>query len=342
MARQVLSDDKGKCLNLRDLERPWRQPQSEELKKPGWDGINLTTISEGHVRFVELSNKGARMGFKIPAQCGANMTWTRTLSAEMELWQQVKPYTIHSTLRLKLSEKYGKEIVPEDKPIPAHLLGNMWAQSWGNIYPLLAPTTGGRGYDLTQILKSRNTDPKQMVHYGESFFTSLGFEQLPPSFWERSMLVKPVDHEAVCHASAWDIDFEKDVRLKMCIQINEEDFSTVHHELGHNYYQMAYAGQPFLFRDSANDAFHEAIGDTIALSVTPPYLKQIGLIGNTPDPAADIGFLLNRALDKVAFLPFGYLVDQWRWKVFSGEVGPVITTRRGGICAKYRELRPGT
>jgi peptidyl-dipeptidase A len=134
--------------------------------------------------------------------------------------------------------------------------------------------------------------------------------------------VKPADHDVVCHASAWDIDYEKDVRLKMCININEEDFSTVHHELGHNYYQMAYDKQPFLFRDSANDAFHEAIGDTIALSVTPPYLKQLGLIEKVPEPNADIGFLLNRALDKVAFLPFGYLVDQWRWRVFSGDIKP--------------------
>ena len=156
----------------------------------------------------------------------------------------------------------------------------------------------------------------------KSFFTSLGFDQLPPTFWERSLFLKPADREVVCHASAWDIDYEKDVRLKMCVQINEEDFSTVHHELGHNYYQMAYSTKPFLFRDSANDGFHEAIGDTIALSVTPAYLKQLGLIDKVPDQTADIGFLLNRALDKVAFLPFGYLVDQWRWKVFSGEVGP--------------------
>ncbi|MGH9907627.1 MAG: M2 family metallopeptidase, partial [Pyrinomonadaceae bacterium] len=174
---------------------------------------------------------------------------------------------------------------------------------------------------LTAILKARNTDEKQMVRYGETFFSSLGFEALPGTVWERSLFVKPVDREVVCHASAWDIDFEKDVRLKMCIQIREEDFSVVHHELGHNYYQMAYAGQPFLYRDSANDAFHEAIGDTVALSVTPAYLKQIGLIDRVPDQSADIGFLLQRSLEKVAFLPFGYLVDQWRWKVFSGEVG---------------------
>ncbi|MDQ5843964.1 MAG: M2 family metallopeptidase, partial [Acidobacteriota bacterium] len=246
-------------------------------------------------------------------------------AAEMErLWIQVKPLydSLYTYTRRKLSEKYGKDVVPLDKPIPAHLLGNMWAQQWGNIYPLLAPQGADRGFDLTRTLKERKTDPKQMVRYGEAFFTSLGFESLPSTFWERSLFAKPVDHDVVCHASAWDVDFEKDVRLKMCVQITEEDFSVVHHELGHNYYQMAYANQPFLYRDSANDGFHEAIGDTMALSVTPPYLKQLGLITNVPAPNADTGFLLQRALDKVAFLPFGYLVDQWRWKVFSGEVGP--------------------
>ena len=322
--------DKGKCLSLPDLEdiiNTSRDP--EELKKAwiGWHQIAIP-IRKEYVRFVELSNKGAKeMGFK---DTGA--MWRSkydmepdAFAAEMErLWQQVKPLydSLYTYTRRKLSQKYGKDIVAEDKPIPAHLLGNMWAQQWGNIYPILAPANADRGYDLTQILKSRNTDSKQMVRYGESFFTSLGFDSLPSTFWERSLLLKPADREVVCHASAWDIDYEKDVRLKMCIQINEEDFSTVHHELGHNYYQMAYAPKPYLFRESANDAFHEAIGDTVALSVTPPYLKQLGLIDKVPDPSADIGFLLNRALDKVAFLPFGYLVDQWRWKVFSGEVGP--------------------
>ncbi|MEO7970122.1 MAG: M2 family metallopeptidase [bacterium] len=323
--------DKGKCLSLGDMEEIMgtsRDP--EELKRIwlGWHQVS-PPYRKDYVRFVELSNKGAKeMGFK---DTGA--MWRAkydmepdAFAAEMErLWLQVKPLydSLYTYTRRKLSEKYGKEVVPLDGPIPAHLLGNMWAQQWGNVYPLLKPEgTGDRGYDLTQILKARNTDARQLVHYGESFFTSIGFEALPQTFWERSMFVKPTDHEAVCHASAWDIDFEKDVRLKMCIQINEEDFTTVHHELGHNYYQMAYAGQPFLYRDSANDGFHEAIGDTMALSVTPPYLKQIGLVDKVPDPGSDIGFLLQRALDKVAFLPFGYLVDQWRWKVFSGEVGP--------------------
>src|SRR6267142_771529 len=322
--------DKGKCLSLGDMEEIMGSSRDpEELKRIwlGWHQVS-PPYRKDYARFVQLSNKGAsEMGFK---DTGA--MWRSkydmepdAFAAEMErLWQQVKPLydSLYVYTRHKLAEKYGKQVVAEDKPIPAHLLGNMWAQSWGNIYPLLAPANGGRGYDLTQILKARNTDPKQLVHYGESFFTSLGFDQLPSTFWERSLFTKPVDREVVCHASAWDVDYEKDVRLKMCIQINEEDFTTVHHELGHNYYQMAYSGQPFLYRDSANDGFHEAIGDTMALSVTPPYLKQIGLIDKVPDQSADIGFLLQRALDKVAFLPFGYLVDQWRWKVFSGEVGP--------------------
>ncbi|MFN2531391.1 MAG: M2 family metallopeptidase [Pyrinomonadaceae bacterium] len=322
--------EQGKCLSLGDMEQIMATSRDPEGLKKIWTGWHQVSrpYRKNYQRFVELSNKGAReMGFK---DTGA--MWRSkydmepdAFAAEMErLWQQVKPLydSLYTYTRRKLSEKYGKAVVSEDNPIPAHLLGNMWAQTWSNIYPLLAPATGDRGYDLTEILRLRNTSPKEMVRYGESFFTSLGFDPLPSTFWERSMLTKPEDHEAVCHASAWDIDFEKDVRLKMCIQVNEEDFTTVHHELGHNYYQMAYSRQPFLFRDSANDAFHEAIGDTIALSVTPAYLKQIGLINKVPDPQSDIGFLLSRALDKVAFLPFGYLVDQWRWKVFSGEIAP--------------------
>lgn len=321
--------DKGKCLSIGDMEQILANSRDpEELKRIwlGWHKVS-PPYRKDYQRFVELSNKGAReMGFK---DTGA--MWRAKydmepdqFAAEMErLWQQVKPLydSLYTYTRKKLIAKYGTQVVPHEGPIPAHLFGNMWAQQWNNIYPLLAPQVGDRGYDLTAILKARNTDEKQMVRYGETFFTSLGFEALPGTFWERSLFVKPVDREVVCHASAWDIDFEKDVRLKMCIQIREEDFSVVHHELGHNYYQMAYAGQPFLYRDSANDAFHEAIGDTVALSVTPAYLKQIGLIDSVPDQSADIGFLLQRSLEKVAFLPFGYLVDQWRWKVFSGEVG---------------------
>ena len=320
--------EQGKCHSLPDMEEIMANSRDpEELKRIwlGWHKVS-PPYRKNYQRFVELSNKGAKeMGFK---DTGA--MWREkydmepdAFAAEMErLWQQVKPLydSLYTYTRKKLIAKYGPQVVPAEGPIPAHLFGNMWAQQWNNIYPLLAPSAGDRGYDLTATLKSRNTDAKQMVRYGEGFFTSLGFESLPATFWDRSLFVKPADREVVCHASAWDVDFEKDVRLKMCIQIDEEEFTVIHHELGHNYYQLAYSGQPFLYRDSANDAFHEAIGDTIALSVTPPYLKQIGLIDKTPDQSADIGFLLQRSLDKVAFLPFGYLVDQWRWKVFSGEI----------------------
>jgi peptidyl-dipeptidase A len=225
-------------------------------------------------------------------------------------------------VRTKLREKYGADVVPANGPIPAHLLGNVWAQDWSNIYKLVAPAGADPGYDLTGILQSRGTKPLDMVHFGESFFKSLGFAPLPETFWERSLFVKPRDREVVCHASAWDVDNDDDLRVKICLDITAEDFSTIHHELGHNFYQRAYNKQPFLFRDSANDGFHEAIGDTIALSITPEYLVKLGFIPNAPDPSKDIGLLLNKALEKIAFLPFGLLIDQWRWKVFSGEIPP--------------------
>jgi peptidyl-dipeptidase A len=165
-------------------------------------------------------------------------------------------------------------------------------------------------------------DARGIVRTGEAFFTSLGFAPLPQTFWQRSLFTKPADRDVVCHASAWSIDNREDVRLKMCIQVNADDFNTVHHELGHNFYQLAYRQQPFLFMNSANEAFHEAIGDTVALSITPEYLKQIGLVDAVPPPAGDTGLLLRQALDKIAFLPFGLLIDQWRWRVFSGEITP--------------------
>jgi len=200
------------------------------------------------------------------------------------------------------------------------LLGNIWAQEWTNIYDLLE--VPGQVLDLTPILRDKKVDDLRMVRYGENFFKSLGFEPLPQTFWERSLFRKPADREVVCHASAWDIDNQEDVRLKMCIRIVDEDFRTIHHELGHNFYQRAYRHQPFLFADGANDGFHEAIGDTIALSITPEYLKQINLIAEVPGADSDLPLLVHKALEKVAFLPFGLLIDQWRWGVFSGQIKP--------------------
>jgi peptidyl-dipeptidase A len=318
------------CLDINALERILAESRDPNELRAAWVGWHKISppMRKDFTRYVELGNKGAReLGF---ADMGA--MWRSkydmppdAFAKELDrLWDQVRPLylSLHSYVRWKLREKYGPDAVPEKGPIPGYLLGNLWAQDWVNIYPLVAPKDADPGYDLTARLKAKGVDAKEMVRYGERFFTSLGFAPLPAAFWERSLFVKPRDREVVCHASAWDVDNDEDLRIKMCIEINAEDFRTIHHELGHNFYQRAYRKQPFLFRDSANDGFHEAIGDTIALSITPSYLKQLSLIDAEPDPSKDIGLLLEMALDKVAFLPFGLLVDQWRWKVFDGHVTP--------------------
>ncbi|MCL4402804.1 MAG: M2 family metallopeptidase [Acidobacteria bacterium] len=319
-----------KCLDLQEITRitaASRDPRQLLDVWRGWRTIAPPMRAE-YQRFVELSNKGAReLGFG-----DTGVMWRSKydmppddFARELDrLWEQVKPLyvSLHAYVRNRLREKYGASVVPANGPIPAHLLGNPWAQSWENIYPLVAPQGSDPGYDLTKILKDRKIDEHEMVRYGERFFMSLGFAALPQSFWERSLFTKPRDRDVVCHASAWDVDNADDLRLKMCIDINAEDFTTIHHELGHNFYQRAYNRQSYLFRDSANDGFHEAIGDTIALSITPEYLVKIGFLEKAPDPSKDIDLLLYRALEKVAFLPFGLLIDQWRWKVFSGEIPP--------------------
>ena len=319
----------GKCLDLEDLSRILRTSVNPKELLDAWRGWHTISpaLKQPYQKYVALGNKGAReLGF---ADMGA--MWRSkydmppdAFGREMDrLWDQVRPLylSLHAYVRSRLREKYG-DLVPASGPIPAHLLGNMWAQEWENIYPLVAPKGADPGYDLTAILKSRNTATLDMVRYGEHFFTSLGFAPLPKTFWERSLLVKPRDRDVVCHASAWDVDQVDDLRIKMCIEINAEDFTTIHHELGHNFYQRAYDRQPFLFRDGANDGFHEAIGDTIALSITPEYLKKLELIKTVPDASKDLGLLMYKALEKVAFLPFGLLIDKWRWEVFSGQVPP--------------------
>jgi len=319
-----------KCLDLGDLEKILSESRDPKRLLDAWTGWHAISkpIRAPFTQYVLLANKGAReLGFK---DTGAmwrekyDMTPEQFASELDRLWLQVKPLylSLHTYTRKKLREKYGPGVLPADGPIPAHLLGNMWAQTWDNIYPLLEPKDASPGYDLSEILKKRNTDAKQMARYGESFFTSLGFAPLPPTFWERSLFTKPRDRDVVCHASAWDVDFENDLRIKMCIEPTAEDFLTVHHELGHNFYQRAYNTQPFLFRDSANDGFHEAIGDTIALSVTPEYLVKIGLLDKAPDASRDIGLLLRKALEKVSFLPFALMIDKYRWQVFSGQIQP--------------------
>jgi peptidyl-dipeptidase A len=260
------------------------------------------------------------------------------------LWNQVRPLylALHAYVRARLVEQYGSQVVPPNGMIPAHLLGNMWAQEWGNIYPIVAPkSAAGAGYDLTELIRAKGMDAVAMTRAAERFFTSLGFAPLPQTFWERSMLTQPRDRDVVCHASAWDIDDQEDVRIKACLEPTAEDFVTVHHEMGHNIYQRAYRNQPLLFRNGANDGFHEAIGDAIALSITPDYLKQVGLLADVPGPAADTALLLRQALDKVAFLPFGLLVDKWRWGVFSGQITPAnYNAAWWALRAQYQGVAP--
>jgi peptidyl-dipeptidase A len=342
-------DKKENCKQLPDIEKILdnsRDPKELLAAWQGWHAI-APPMRQRYSRLVELGNQGAKeMGFAdVGAMWRSNYDMPPDdFSKEVDrLWLQVRPLyvSLHAYVRWKLAEKYGKDVVPEDGPIPAHLLGNMWAQEWENIYPLLAPQNATVGPDVGAALKAKNIDAKGMVHYGEAFFTSLGFEPLPSTFWERSLFTKPRDRDVVCHSSAWSIDFKDDLRVKMCIDPTAEDFATVHHELGHNFYQRAYNNLPPLFQNSANDGFHEAIGDTIALSVTPEYLQKIGLIDTVPPASADIALLLQRSLDKIAFLPFGLLVDQWRWKVFSGEIKPADYNKSWWeLRRKYQGVAP--
>ena len=339
------------CLDINEISKIMRESRDPKRLLEVWRGWHTISpqMRDDYTRFVSLMNEGAReLGYRdVGSLWRSNYDMTPdAFAAEIDrLWGQVKPLydSLHCYVRWNLTKKYGASVVPPGKPIPAHLLGNVWAQEWGNVYDVVAPKNlPARGYDLTKILERRkDIDELGMVRIGERFFTSLGFDPLPKTFWERSLFVKPRDREVVCHASAWDIDDVEDLRIKMCIEKTEEDLTTIHHELGHNFYQRAYNTQPFLYKDSANDGFHEAIGDTIALSVTPGYLKQIGLIDKEPPASADIALLLRDAMDKVAFLPFGVLMDKWRWQVFSGEVSPADYNKAWwSLRTKYQGIAP--
>ena len=323
----------GEEINGSDIEAEMgnleRTPAELAEMWTSWHDNLGAPMREDYQRMIAIANEGSKeLGF---ADLGA--MWRSNydmdpdqFAAETErMWQEVKPLymALHTYVRGKLNAKYGAEVQPADGPIRADLLGNMWAQEWGNIYPLVAPEGAGDiGYDLTDLIAAKGLDEIQMVRTGEGFFSSLGFEPLPDTFWERSQFVKPRDREVVCHASAWDVDNVDDLRIKMCIKKNADDFVTIHHELGHNYYQRAYNQQDYLHLNGANDGFHEAIGDMIALSITPEYLVQIDMLDEADVPSADkdIGLLLRQAMDKVAFLPFGLMVDRYRWQLFDGTI----------------------
>jgi len=341
--RTDLEEMMGTVRDPARLQEIWTKWREVPVAKRD-DGGSMKT---DYTAMAKLANEGAReLGFDdIGAMWRAryDLPPAEFATETDRLWGQVKPLydELQCHVRAKLNEQYGDEVVPLDQPIRADLLGNMWAQSWGNIYDLVAPGDADPGYDLTQLLVDNGYDAKKMVETGEAFFSSLGFAPLPETFWERSQITKPLDREVVCHASAWNLDSQDDIRIKMCTKVNANDFQTVHHELGHNYYQRAYKDKSPIFQGGANGGFHEAIGDMVALSITPDYLKTIGLLDETPDASKDIGLLMAQALEKVAFQPFGLLMDKWRWQVFSGELTP--QTYNDGWWAlrtQYQGIRP--
>ncbi|WP_430404944.1 M2 family metallopeptidase [Hyphomonas sp.] len=323
---------KGKDLTLDELSTIIETSRDPEELKAVWEGWRTVSpaMKDDYARMVEIANEGAReLGYT-----SLDQMWLSNydmppeeMEAEVDrLWGQVEPLydELHCYARTKLNAQYGDDVQPKTGPIRADLLGNMWAQDWSGIYDVVKTDTPGPSYNLTARLVEKGYDPIKMVKTGEAFFTSLGLAPLPQTFWERSMITRPADREVICHASAWDLDNKEDVRIKMCTEVNKEDFDTVHHELGHNFYQRAYKDQDLLYKDGAHDGFHEAIGDFVGLSITPEYLKQIGLIDESemPPAEADTALLLNTALTKVAFLPFALTVDGWRWDVLSGETAP--------------------
>ncbi|GER06879.1 peptidase M2 [Iodidimonas muriae] len=318
------------CLSLTELEHVIGSSSDPDELLEAWSGWRTISpaMKDKYARMVDIANAGAEgLGFK-----DVGTMWRSKYDMDADafagdvdrLWGEVKPLydALQCHVRAKLNESYGDEVVPLDQAIPAHLLGNMWAQSWGNVYDKVAPEGTAPAYDLTALLAEKNYSELDMVKTAEGFFTSVGFDPLPETFYERSLFLKPEDRDVVCHASAWNLNDIDDIRIKMCIKVDAEDFQTIHHEIGHNIYQRAYSVQDPLFRNDPNDGFHEAIGDMIALSITPDYLQQIGLLQDLPPAEADLGILLRQALDKVAFLPFGLMVDKWRWQVFSGELTP--------------------
>ena len=343
----------GKEINGSDIEDEMGKthtPAEYQEMWTSWHDRVGKLMKADFVREVEIANAGAKeLGFPDVGamwRSAYDMPPDDFAALTEKVWQEVKPLydSLHCYTRTKLNEKYGDAVQAKTGPIRADLLGNMWAQEWGNIYPLVAPPgSGDLGYDITELLKAKNYDAVKMVKAGEAFYSSLGFAPLPATFWDRSQIVKPRDREVVCHASAWDVDNKDDLRIKMCTKVNADDFTTIHHELGHNYYQRAYNGQDALYLNGANDGFHEAIGDFVALSITPQYLVDIGLLDKAKVPSADkdIGLLLRQAMDKVAFLPFGLLIDRWRWNVFDGSIKPAdYNTAWTEMRLRYQGIAP--
>ncbi|KAI2658755.1 hypothetical protein H4Q32_016885 [Labeo rohita] len=295
----------------------------------GWHNASGVPLRSLYPQFVELSNSASKMdGFKDTGDYWRSWYDSPTFEQDLEtLFKQLEPLyqNLHAFVRRKLYDYYGSKYINLKGPIPAHLLGNMWSQTWNNIYNMMVPFPDKPSIDVTHTMVDKGYNATHMFRVSEEFFTSLGLIEMPPEFWDKSMLEKPTDgRDVVCHASAWDFYNRKDFRIKQCTTVTMEQLFTVHHEMGHIEYYLQYKDQPVSYRGGANPGFHEAVGDVLSLSVsTPKHLHTIGLLDQVTDDAeSDINYLLKMALEKIAFLPFGYLIDQWRWGVFSGQTPP--------------------
>ena len=304
----------------------------DELLKAwsGWHEVGKP-MRPMYMRMVEIGNQGSKdLGFDDLSDLWFSkydMPAEEFLSETDRVWDEVRPLydALHCHVRAELNEYYGDDVVPSSGALPVHLLGNMWGQSWSNIYDLVyAQLKETKTVDITKVIEDLNLSEVEMVEYAEDFFISIGFKPLPETFWERSLFVKPVDRSVVCHASAWNLDpANNDLRIKMCIEKNEEDFVTIHHELGHIFYYQAYNHLPTLFQGGANDGFHEAFGDLLSLSITPEYLKKIDFITEEEAEIAEqdpIGLLMKQALEGVVAIPWTLMLDKWRAGVFNGQI----------------------
>lgn len=370
------------CRDLGELSDVLAHSRDYQAQLDAWQGWHTISqpMRKDYVRFVELVNEGAKeMGFADAGEMwrsGYDMTPAELAAETDRLWGQVKPLyeQLHCYTRTRLQAKYGADKgVVAGGMLPAHLTGNMWQQDWGNLWDVLEPYQDAGSLDITSALEKRykthyaeelaKVGPgvgtaaladaehqaqidtaKEMAQRAEDFYVSLGMPKLPETYWSYSQFVKPRDRDVVCHASAWDMTMAGDVRTKMCIKPNEEEFTTIYHELGHVYYYLAYNKQPPLFQTGAHDGFHEAIGDTIVLSMTPEYLQSIGLVnGQQPSHDALINAQMRMALAKVSFLPFGLMIDRWRWGVFDGSITPDHYNQAWWeLKAKYQGVAPVT
>ncbi len=343
--------DGGKdCRDEVQLKTVLEESRNYDELLDAWKGWHdqARSLRPDYVRFTELANEGAReLGYKDVGamwRSGYDMPADEFTSEAARLYKQVEPLyrDLQCYARGKLAARYGEDKVPAGKPIPAHLFGNMWAQQWDAAYDIFEPYPGVSQLDVDSALVAQKYDSVRMAKSAEAFYQSIAFPALPGTFWERSMLSQPRDRNVQCHASAWHMDGKEDVRIKMCTRPTLEELKTLYHELGHVYYYLWYKDQPFMFQNGAHDGFHEAIGDTVTLSMTPAYLAKIGLVPESkPSKEAIINQQMKMALEKIAFLPFGKMIDEWRWQVFSGQVKPEnYNASWWALREKYQGIRP--